>query len=219
MILTGPIKQATSGSAKSLVIFVHGYGADGEDLIGLADTFAPVLPDTIFAAPNAPEVCSGNPEGLQWFPIPWLDGTAEGLSKASMGTSIDKLNTYLDEIAVETGIAPAQTFLVGFSQGTMMALHIGLRRSEALAGIIGFSGMLLHQDKLQSEIVSKPPVLLVHGDQDAMVPPSSMPEAANVLRDVGVSVGTHVSEGMGHGIAPDGLNLAYGFILKNLGSG
>jgi phospholipase/carboxylesterase len=136
--LTGPARAAASGTATSLVVFLHGYGADGEDLIGLAEPLAPHMPDTRFAAPNAPDRCVNNPMGFQWFPIPWLDGSSEAESAVAAGRSFALLDAWLD--AAGEGLAAERIALVGFSQGTMMALQVGLRRRAALAGIVGFSG-------------------------------------------------------------------------------
>lgn len=214
-ILTGPKKDAQSGEASSLVILLHGYGADGNDLIGLADPLGPHLPNTAFVAPNAPMRCHNNPMGFQWFSIPWMDGTSEVQAGAEMARAIDDLNETLDALAEETGIGPEKTVLVGFSQGTMMSLHVGPRRTEAYAGIVGFSGRLLQPEKL-NEVVSKPPVLLIHGDQDDLVPPISMAQAADALTGEGFEVYTHMSQGIGHGIAPDGLGLALQFIKERV---
>ena len=214
--LSGPERAAASGRADSLVIFLHGYGADGEDLIGLADPLAPHLPDTRFLAPNAPQRCANNPMGYQWFPIPWLDGSSEAASALAAGQAFAMLGAWLDAVAGQ-GIGPEKTVLLGFSQGTMMALQVGLRRKAALAGIVGFSGRLLRPEKLAAEIVTKPPVLLIHGDEDPMVPVASLAEAAEALTAAGVAVQTHVSRGIGHGIAPDGLGLALGFLRARLG--
>jgi phospholipase/carboxylesterase len=216
--LSGPARPAASGVADSLVIFLHGYGADGSDLIGLAEPLAPHLPNTRFLAPNAPERCPGNPFGYQWFPIPWLDGTPEAIARASAARSFGLLDAWLDEVAAE-GIGPERTVLFGFSQGTMMALQVGLRRAAPLAGIVGFSGRLLDPELLPGEIASRPPVLLVHGDADPVVPFASLGEAAAALAAAGVETTTHVSPGMAHGIAPDGLGLALRFIRDRLGVG
>ncbi len=215
--LTGPRRASKSGKNDSLVIFLHGYGADGNDLIGLADPLAEHLPDTVFLSPNAPQPCTNNPMGYQWFPIPWLDGSSEEAMLQGRAEAIALLDTYLDEMAEAEGIAPDRTILVGFSQGTMMALHVAPRRAEAFAGIVGFSGKLLEPEKLAAEAVSKPPVLLVHGDADEMVPPASLPEAADALVKAGFEVYTHISKGTGHGIAPDGLGVALQFIRMKLG--
>jgi phospholipase/carboxylesterase len=214
--LSGPERAAASGTADSLVILLHGYGADGNDLIGLADPLAPHLPNTRFLAPNAPERCANNPLGFQWFPIPWLDGSSEAASAVAAGQAFATLEGWLDAVAGQ-GIGPERTVLVGFSQGTMMALQVGLRRKAALAGIVGFSGRLLRPEWLAEEIASRPPVLLIHGDEDPMVPVASLGEAAAALTGAGVAVKTHVSRGVGHGIAPDGLRLALEFLRARLG--
>jgi len=203
--LTGPRRDAASGAADALVILLHGFGADGNDLIGLADPLTPHLPNVTFVAPNAPQKCSVNPMGYQWFPIPWMDGSSEVEMGQGFAASTDMLNRYLDEMAKEF---PAnRTVLVGFSQGTMMSLHVGPQRAQQLAGIVGFSGRLMRSESL-ADAVSKPPVQLIHGDSDEVVPPASMPEAEKALKSAGFDVQSHVSPGVGHGIAPDGLSLA-----------
>lgn len=204
-------REAKSGNAKNMMVFLHGYGADGNDLLGLADPLGEHLQDTVFVAPNAPMFCSGNPMGFQWFPIPWLDGSSEAESKAGMDDASEKLNEWLDETLKTEGITPANTIIFGFSQGTMVALHVIPRRAEKFAGIVGFSGRLLGPDILAQEAVSKPPVLLVHGDQDDVVPPDSLPEAASAMSKAGFEVYTLVSKGTGHGIAPDGLGATLEF--------
>jgi phospholipase/carboxylesterase len=214
--LTGRERPALSGRADSLVILLHGYGADGNDLIGLADPLAPHLPNTRFLAPNAPERCPANPMGYQWFPIPWLDGTPEAVARASAVRAFAALDAWLDEVAGQ-GTPPERTVLVGFSQGTMMALHVALRRARPFAGIVGFSGRLLDPELLAAEIVSRPPVLLVHGDEDPVVPFASLGEAADALVAAGIETYAHVSPGTAHGIAPDGLGLALQFIRERLG--
>lgn len=214
-VLTGPERPAASGHADSLVIFLHGYGADGADLIGLADPLAPHLPHTRFLAPNAPQRCVNNPMGYQWFPIPWLDGSDEAAAAVAAGEAFAALDAWLDAVATQ-GVPPSRTILFGFSQGTMMSLQVGLRRKAELAGIVGFSGRLLYPERLKAEIVTRPPVLLVHGDDDPVVPFASLAEAADALTAAGVETYAHVSRGIGHGIAPDGLGVALGFIHERL---
>ena len=209
-------RAPTSGRAKSLVVFLHGYGADGDDLLGLADPLAPHLPNAVFVAPNAPERCSGNPFGYQWFPIPWLDGSSEAAAAAGIAASAAALNAFLDARLAEEGLTDAAMALVGFSQGTMMALEVAPRRAAPVACVVGFSGRLIAPERLAGEITAKPPILLIHGDRDEMVPPSSMPEAAAVLTRVGIETYTHVSPGTAHGIAPDGLGAALGFLQDRL---
>jgi phospholipase/carboxylesterase len=217
-ILTSKRRAPLSGSVKSVVVFVHGYGADGADLLGLADPLASNLPDTAFYAPNAPEPCSGNPHGFQWFPIPWLDGSSEAQAAAGLAAATADLSAFLDDILAKEGIGPEALALVGFSQGTMIGLHLALRRDVAFAGLVGFSGRLLQPEKLEAEITSPLPVLLVHGDADEVVPIASLALAADALVAVGVETYTHVSKGTGHGIAHDGLSLALSFLRDNLAS-
>lgn len=202
--------------AQSVVVFLHGYGADGADLLGLADPLAPHLPNTAFYAPNAPEPCVNNPMGYQWFPIPWLDGSSEEAARASMAQSVDDVNAFLDKVLRDESVTPDQMVVIGFSQGTMMALHVLPRRAEPVAGIVGFSGRLLAPE-LIGEVVARPPVLLVHGDQDQMVPFESMGLAADVLVADGFEVYTHVMKNTGHGISPDGLSVALSFLREKLG--
>ncbi len=210
-------RAARSGKASSLVILVHGYGADGADLLGLADPLGEHMPDTVFVAPNAPNRCSNNPMGYEWFPIPWLDGSSEEAAAEGMARAVEDLNAFIDETIAAEGVDDAHTILLGFSQGTMMNLHIAPRRPRPVAGVVGFSGRLLAPEQLKSEVVSRPPVLLVHGDQDDMVPPASLAEAARALDDAGFEVYAHVSKGTGHGIAPDGLGVALHFMRDKLG--
>ena len=203
--LSGPRREAASGTATSLVIFLHGYGADGADLLGLAAPLAEHLPDTLFIAPNAPQKSVVNPAGYQWFPIPGMDGSSEGEAAVAFGAASAALNGFLDHVAEDTGIGPERTVLVGFSQGTMISLHVAPRRKSPVAGVVGFSGRLLVPERLEAEATVRPPILLVHGDMDEVVPAASMPAAETALTAAGFSVATHVSRGIGHGIAPDGL--------------
>ena len=203
--------------AGSVIVFLHGYGADGADLLGLAEPLGRYLPDTAFYAPNAPEPCRNNPFGFQWFPIPWLDGSTEAQARASMEKSIDDLNVCLDGVRAREGLEPGRMVVVGFSQGTMMALHVLPRRAEPVAGIIGFSGRLLNPDLLATEARVKPPVLLLHGDQDQMVPFQDMQLAGEALEKAGFDVYGHVMKGTGHGISPDGLSVALSFAKDRLG--
>lgn len=198
------------------VIFLHGYGADGADLLGLADPLGPHLPKTSFYAPNAPEPCVNNPMGYQWFPIPWLDGSSEAQAQASMTRSVELLNDFVDHVLSRDKLSADRLVVVGFSQGTMMALHVLPRRADAVAGIVGFSGRLLLPNDLAHEAKVKPPILLAHGDQDPMVPYQDMGLAEKALRDAGFTVSTHTMPGTGHGIAPDGLSVALQFIKQCL---
>ncbi|WP_370276230.1 alpha/beta hydrolase, partial [Roseovarius indicus] len=158
------------------------------------------------------------PFGFQWFPIPWIDGSSEEEAAAGMMRAVDDLNAFLDALMVDEDVLPEQVVLFGFSQGTMMALHVAPRREDSVAGVVAFSGRLLSPDLLKDEVVSRPPVLLVHGDQDDVVPPQSLPEAAEALQAAGwKDVYAHVMKGTAHGIAPDGLSVALAFMRDKLG--
>ena len=199
------------------MVFLHGYGANGADLLGLADPLAEHLPDTLFVAPDAPEACAGAPMGFQWFPIPWIDGSSEEESMRGMSAAVDDLNAFLDAFMVDEDLLPEQVVLLGFSQGTMMALHVAPRREDPVAGLVAFSGRLLSPDTFSDEVVSRMPVLLVHGDEDDVVPPQSLPQAAEALQEAGFQdVFAHVMKGTGHGIAPDGLSVALAFMRDKL---
>ena len=201
-----------------LVILVHGYGANGADLIGLADPLMPHLPGTAFLSPDAPERSAAHPAGLQWFPIPWIDGSSEEEAQAGMERAVADLDAFLDDAMAREGVAARNVALLGFSQGTMMSLHVGPRRAEALAGLVGFSGRLLAPERLADEARTRPPVLLVHGDQDDVVPPQSLPLAAEALEAAGFEkLFAHVMKGTGHGIAPDGLSVALAFLRDVFG--
>lgn len=215
--LTGPRVAPQSGKTRSLVILLHGYGADGADLIGLADPLGPALPDTAFRSPNAPQPCAINPGGRQWFPIPWIDGSTPQQMETGMRASVLDLDSYLTDAMAEEGVGPEQTCLIGFSQGTMMALHVAPRRPVAMAGIVGFSGRLAVPERLAAEVQSRPPVLLIHGDQDQVIPVAALAEAGDALSAAGFAVQTHVSRRTAHGIAPDGLQLAFEFLKARLG--
>jgi phospholipase/carboxylesterase len=207
-----------SGELRSAVVFLHGYGANGADLMGLADPLTEHLPDTAFFAPDAPEDCAGSPMGFQWFPIPWIDGSSEEESREGMLRAVDDLNAYLDGIMVDEDLLPEQVMVFGFSQGTMMALHVLPRREDAVAGIMAFSGRLLQPEDLKDELQCRPPVLLVHGDQDDVVPVQSLPQAAEALQEAGwKEVYAHIQKGTTHGIAPDGLQVALAFMRERLG--
>ncbi|MCT4333757.1 dienelactone hydrolase family protein [Paracoccus sp. YLB-12] len=213
------LKSARKGpqDADAVVVFLHGYGADGADLLGLADPLAPHLPGTAFHAPDAPERSINNPMGYQWFPIPWLDGSSEADAKAAMHRSVTALNGFLDKVLADEGLDASRMVVIGFSQGTMMALHVLPRRTDAVAGIVGFSGRLLDAETLESEAKVKPPVLLIHGDQDPVVPFQDMGLAGDALLAADFDVFAHVMKGTGHGIAPDGLSVALSFIKDRLG--
>ena len=210
--LEGPTHGPHNGGKPGhLVILLHGYGADGNDLIGLAPVLAPLMPDVVFHAPNAPYPCEGNPFGYQWFGISRLDPQ---VAAAGVRAAAPFVDAFLDDTMATYGLDESKTVLIGFSQGTMMSLHVGLRRPKPLAGIIGFSGMLAAPETLGAEIKSRPPVLLVHGDSDQMIPPLMTERAAQALDQNGVKTTMHIAPGIGHGIDQTGLSLAARFLLE-----
>ena len=208
-------REAASGRAEALVILLHGYGADGADLIGLGEMLAPALPNAAFIAPDAPSRCTVNPMGYQWFPIPWIDGSSEAEMAAGFRGAARGLDAWLTDTMAAEGVAPAQVALVGFSQGAMMSLHVAPRRPEPLAGIVAFSGRYVEAPEA-GPILSKPPVLLTHGDRDEVIPVAALHEAREALSAEGFALRWHVSPGMGHGIGQDSLGLAAEFLATHL---
>ncbi len=216
--LTSDKRDPLSGELRSAVVFVHGYGANGADLLGLADVLAEHMPDTAFYAPDAPEAIDMMPNAYQWFPIPWIDGSSEEDAFAGLQRASEDFDAYLDGIMVDEDLLPEQVVLFGFSQGTMMSLHVAPRREDPVAAVVGFSGRLLHPETFAEEVISRMPVLLVHGDMDDVVPPQSLPEAAEALQRAKFDdVYAHVMKGTAHGIAPDGLEVALAFMRERLG--
>jgi phospholipase/carboxylesterase len=214
--LDGPRLEPKSGTAKQLVVFLHGYGADGNDLIDIGRAWQGLLPDAAFVSPHAPQPCGQSPMGREWFPLTFRDPDERwnGVNAAGPG-----LQAFLDAELKRRSLPPQALALVGFSQGTMMALHAGLRRAVAPAGIVGFSGMLVAPEQLEpesfmAEIKSRPPVLLVHGDQDQVIPVQALMHAAQGLAALDVPAEWHVSPGIGHGIDQEGLRHGAEFLAR-----
>jgi phospholipase/carboxylesterase len=214
-MIDGPrMAPASGGAATALVILLHGYGSNGEDLIGLAPYWRGALPDTAFVSPNAPERCPGAPGGYQWWGISSLDraARADGAARAAPA-----LNAFIDAELARHGLDESRLALVGFSQGTMMALHVGPRRSKPVAGIVGFSGMVADEAGLSGDgAVTRPPLLLVHGDADPMIPVAAFHNAFKLLSGAGFNVETHLSPGLGHSIDEAGLRLGGEFLTRVL---
>lgn len=211
-VLSGPSSAPPSGSApRSIVILLHGYGSNGEDLIGLVPYWRAALPDTLFLAPDAPQACPGTAFGRQWWP---LDSLTPAARAAGVRISAPILNAYIDQQLEIHGLADDRLALVGFSQGTMMALHVGPRRSRTLAGIIGYSGMLADPEALTNEVITKPPILLVHGDIDDVLPVAALQQAQDRLESLDFQVTSHISRGLGHSIDQAGLQLGERFLKR-----
>lgn len=202
-----------SGKAESIVFFMHGYGANGQDLLGIGEFFSESLPNTMFIAPDAPWKCAMSPVGYQWFPIPWIDGSSEQEANEKLEIASKEIDRWIDEILANESLDSRNAFLFGFSQGTMLSLHIGPRRFRSLGGIIGCSGKILDVNFLRSSVNSKPPILLMHGDQDDVVDFSFLREAVTELESLKFNVKKHVSRGVGHGISPDGIKVALDFLI------
>ncbi|MDF2097041.1 alpha/beta hydrolase [Aquibaculum arenosum] len=215
--LTGPRHEpASGGKADSLVVFLHGLGADGNDLIGLAPVLAQLFPDTAFVSPDAPQPCDMAPMGRQWFS---LQDRSPAAMLAGAETARTALDGFLNAEMERHGLAANRVALFGFSQGCMMALHTALRRPEPLAGVVGCSGHLIAPERLADDVTARPPVLLVHGEADEVVPFAAMGAAEQALRAAEVPVEAHARPGLGHGIDQPGLELAARFLLKVLREG
>ena len=214
--LDGPRIAPRSGNARQLVVFLHGYGADGNDLIEIGRAWQNLLPDAAFVSPHAPRPCGQAPVGREWFPLTFRDPDERwnGVNAAA-----PVLNAFLDAELQRVKLAPSALALVGFSQGTMMALHVGLRRAVAPAAIVGYSGMLVvpenvEPEKFAAEIIAKPPVLLLHGDEDQLIPVQALMHAAQGLASLEVPVEWHISPGLGHGIDQEGLRQGGDFFAR-----
>ena len=215
-VLSGPIVMPVSGhKPKHIVIFIHGYGSNGDDLIGLAPYWQGALPDTVFVAPNGPAPCPGTPSGYQWWPPATLS-VEERAAGARQAAPV--LDNFIDEQLARFDLGEEQLALVGFSQGTMMALHVGPRRERVIAGIVGYSGMLADAAGLAAGLRSKPPVLLIHGDADDVLPIAAFHQARTALNGLGFDLTTHVSRGLGHSIDEAGLTLGRQFLRRVFGS-
>lgn len=206
------LQPLSGGKPKQIVLLLHGYGSNGADLISLAPSWQQALPDALFLAPNAPQRC-GMGNGYQWWPLATFDQQALAAGAASAAPAID---SFIDRKLVQYDLADADLAIVGFSQGTMMALHVGLRRKRPVAAIVGYSGALTGAAGLSGEIRSRPAVLLIHGSADPVVPVSALHTAERELTRLGVPVRTHVSQGLGHSVDPTGLELGGRFVIDGL---
>lgn len=216
--LSGPmLAPAQGGAPEAAIVLLHGYGSDGNDLIAMAPRFQPLLPGALVVSPHAPEPAGAAGYGYQWFPIAW-DSAAQRLASRQAGVTGARpvLLEFLHDLWAQTGIAPGRTILAGFSQGAMMALHVGLSlpAEQQLMGVIGMSGALLPPEGFGGEKLARPPICLVHGDMDDVVDPNHSAEANALLTEAGYEVAYHVSRGVGHGVSPDGMDFIAGFIAR-----
>jgi phospholipase/carboxylesterase len=213
-ILDGPRLLPQHGKPQQLVLLLHGFGADGNDLIGLASEWQPLLPQAEFLSPHAPFPCEAAPFGRQWFGFQGRtrEQVLEGVKQAA--TILDQ---FITEVLAERGIDETKLALVGFSQGAMMSLYVSLRRAKPVAGVVAYSGRLFAAEALAVEMKSKPKILLVHGDADQVVEPESHPHALSALQAAGVAVEGMLRPGLGHGIDAEGLSRGGEFLKAAFG--
>lgn len=209
--LSGPMVAPKSGAEKpsQLVVLLHGYGSDGQDLISLAPYLQDILPDAMFVAPNAPSACDMNSSGYQWFPLD-LDRDISRLEGSANARPV--IDGFLKDLWAETGLSAKETLLVGFSQGAMMSLDVGLRLEDDLMGILAFSGGVIDPENISSAITAKPPVLLVHGADDDVVPVRMSVLGCEALKEAGVNAQIHISPATPHSISQDGLEAGRAFV-------
>lgn len=212
-LLDGPRRGARNGRADALVVLLHGYGANGDDLIALADHWGQALPGAAFSSPDAPTPLPGAPGGRQWFPITALDPDAMAGGVRQAAPLVD---AFIDAELARLNVDPRRLIIMGFSQGGMLALHVGPRRAVAPAAVASFSGALCAPDALAAEKTCAPPFLLVHGDADPVVPFAFMFEAGQALARAELGAVWHASPGLPHGIGPDGLEIGAGFFKRAL---
>lgn len=215
--LSGPsVPPQAGGQPQQLVILLHGVGADGNDLINLSQTMGQALPHARFVAPNGPEACDMAPMGYQWFSLQDRNPVS---MLAGIQRSVPLLNAFIDAELARDGLGDEQLALLGFSQGTMMSLYTAPRRPKQMAAVLGYSGALLGSDTLATEAVSKPPMFLVHGDADQVVPVQALHAAVADLQSAEIPVQWSVRPGLPHGIDPEGMAYGAAFLAQAFGEG
>jgi len=198
---------------KNAVILCHGYGGDGKDISILASYWRTYLPDTIFICPDAPEKCAASPQGFQWFDL--MDQTPEQILSKSLVAEI-KLNKLIDEVKERNSLSANQIVIGGFSQGCMISLQTGIKRKDKINSIIGYSGRIIDTEHLSKNIVSKPNIILMHGDIDQVVPIEGLLEAKNFFSNNNYEIETQIFKNCEHRIPTEGSSLGLQFIKKNL---
>lgn len=218
--LTGPRLAPARGSARHLVVFLHGYGADGNDLIEIGRAWAELLPQAAFVSPHAPRPCGQMPSMREWFPLTFRNPTErwDGVNMAAPG-----IDAFLDAELARHSLPPSALALVGFSQGTMMALHVGLRRAVSPAAIVGYSGMLVLKgdtdiESYKPQVRAHPPILLVHGDRDELIPVDALFHSTQALAALEIPVEWHIAGGFAHEIDREGLRHGGEFLARRFKS-
>ncbi len=207
------ISPFSKNKPQQVIVLCHGYGGDGKDISTLAINWQRFLPETIFLCPNAPEICSVNSQGYQWFD---LSSDKEELILEKSLVAEEKLNTFIDQILNNFQLEPNNLALVGFSQGCMMSIQIALKKKKQISCLIGYSGKVINQKHLSDNIHSKPKIFLMHGANDTLVPPTHLLEAKEYLVKHGLKIKTKMFKDCEHRIPVEGVSLGLGFLKKNL---
>jgi len=210
VVITKPLSK---NKAKQAVILCHGYGGDGNDISTLAINWQRFLPEAIFLSPNAPEVCSVNPKGFQWFD---LATEKEDVILEKSLLAEEKLNAFLDEVLNDLQLEPKNLALVGFSQGCMISIQVALKNKKQVSCVIGYSGKVINQKHLSNNINSKPKLFLMHGDNDTIVSPTHLLEAKEYFANHGIKIKTKIFKNCEHRIPVEGTSLGLQFLRKNL---
>ena len=207
------IPTLSKNKPKHIVVLCHGYGGDGKDISTLAIGWRRFLPDAVFLCPNAPEVCSINSQGYEWFD---LSSDKEEIILEKSLIAEEKLNIFLDEALDNFQLIPANLGLVGFSQGSMIGIQVALKKKKEIGCIIGYSGKVINKKHLADNIISRPKTLLMHGQNDTIVPPMHLLEAKEYLSSIGLKVKTKMFKNCEHRIPVEGSSIGLEFLRKNL---
>jgi len=207
------IPTFSKNKPQQIIVLCHGYGGDGKDISTLAIGWQRFLPNAIFLCPNAPEICSISPQGFQWFD---LSSDKEEIILEKSLIAEEKLNIFLDEALDNFQLIPANLGLVGFSQGSMIGIQVALKKKKEIGCIIGYSGKVINKKHLADNIISRPKTLLMHGQNDTIVPPMHLLEAKEYLSSIGLKVKTKMFKNCEHRIPVEGSSIGLEFLRKNL---